>query len=286
MQLRMTRRPTVDLRRVALAIAVVLLIALPAAHGQLIIAHRGASYAAPENTLAAFRLAWRENADGIEGDFYLSADGHIVCIHDKNTKRTAGVSMDVARSTLAQLRRLDVGSYKGKQWAGERIATLGEVLATVPRGKRIYIEVKCGPEIVPPLKRLLARSKLAAGQTKVICFDKRVITAVKSQIPQIQAFWLTGYKKKTLGGYKPSHKQVLASLQATKADGLGTQANLSVIDVKLVRALRAARLEFHAWTVNDAKVAARLAALGVDSITTNRPGELRRRLQAPLSGGR
>ena len=63
----------------------------------LLIAHRGASHEAPENTLAAFRLAWEQGADGIEGDFYLSKDGRIVCIHDKDTKRTAGKNLERGR---------------------------------------------------------------------------------------------------------------------------------------------------------------------------------------------
>ena len=77
--------------------------------GGVIVAHRGASFDAPENTLAAFRLAWQQGADAIEGDFYLSKDNQIVCIHDADTKRTAVVSRQVAESTLAELRELDVG---------------------------------------------------------------------------------------------------------------------------------------------------------------------------------
>src|SRR5262245_61979826 len=113
----------------------------------LIIAHRGASHDAPENTLAAFRLAWQQDADGIECDFYLTRDEAIACIHDETTKRTAGVDLTIADATLDQLRGLDVGSWKDKRWAGERIPLIEQVFQTIPKGKRIYIEVKCGPEI-------------------------------------------------------------------------------------------------------------------------------------------
>ncbi|MDA1056051.1 MAG: glycerophosphodiester phosphodiesterase family protein, partial [Planctomycetota bacterium] len=82
-------------------------------HGQLIIAHRGGSHDAPENTLAAFRLAFEQGADGIEGDFYLTRDNRIVCIHDADTKRVADKTLVVAESSLAELKRLDVGSWKG-----------------------------------------------------------------------------------------------------------------------------------------------------------------------------
>ena len=117
--------------------------------GTEIIAHRGASGEAPENTLAAFRRAFAQGADGIEGDFRLTRDGEIVCLHDATTGRTAGADLVVADTDLARLRALDVGAWKGPQWAGERIPTLAEVLGLVPAGKRLYIELKSGLEILP-----------------------------------------------------------------------------------------------------------------------------------------
>ena len=73
--------------------------------GTDLIAHRGASHDAPENTLAAFRLAWEQGADGIEGDFRLSRDGEIICLHDATTRRTAGIDLVVADATLARTTR-------------------------------------------------------------------------------------------------------------------------------------------------------------------------------------
>ncbi len=102
---------------------------------QQVIAHRGASYDAPENTLAAFRLAWQQGADGIEGDFWLTADGEIVCLHDGDTVRTGDRKLSVGQSTLEQLRTVDVGISKGEKFRGERIPTLAEVLAIVPAGQ-------------------------------------------------------------------------------------------------------------------------------------------------------
>ena len=93
-----------------------------------IIAHRGASFDAPENTLAAFRLAWDEGADGVEGDFMLTADGQIVCFHDVDTQRVAGTARSSSESTFAELASLDVGSWKGARWRGERIPSLADVL--------------------------------------------------------------------------------------------------------------------------------------------------------------
>ena len=117
-----------------------------AAPNPLVIAHRGSSAQAPENTLPAFQLAWAQGADGIEADFLLTKDGHIVCFHDKDTKRLAGRQLAVAAATLEELRQFDVGSiqpqaveralrsWKGDQYKGVRIPTIAEVFATVPRG--------------------------------------------------------------------------------------------------------------------------------------------------------
>ena len=101
-----------------------------------IIAHRGASYDAPENTLASMRLGWEQKADSNELDVYLSKDGQIVLLHDATTKRTAGKDKPVIEQTVEELRTLDAGSWKGTQWAGEKIPTLAETLQILPEGKR------------------------------------------------------------------------------------------------------------------------------------------------------
>lgn len=247
----------------------------PAA-AQDLVAHRGASYDAPENTLAAFNLAWQDGADGVEGDFYLSADGHIVCIHDGDTERTAGVRRVVAESTLAELRELDVGSWKSAEFADERIPTLEEVLATVPAGKYLLIEVKCGPEIVPAIERVLAASDLEPGQVKVIAFNAEVIAACKQRMPHLQAYWLTGHgRDEVTGKWSNTLEEVLPTLKRIRADGLDTSVPPELFDGDFVRGLRDAKLQVHTWTVNDLGTAARLYWLGVDSITTDRPAYLR-----------
>ncbi len=249
------------------------------ANAQLVIAHRGASYDAPENTLAAFNLAWEKGADGVEGDFYLTKDRRIVCIHDPSTKRTAGVELDVAGSTLAELRELEVGRYRGEQFAGERIPVIEDVLATVPTGKRIFIEVKCGPEIIPYLREVLAKSNLEPEQTCVISFNKDVVAASKKQIPHVKAHWITGFRKNPdTGSWEPSLEEVLRTAGEIHADGVDLNAHRQVMDAGFVKRLRDAGLEFHCWTVNDPAVAGRFQLLGVDSITTDRPDYIRQNL--------
>ena len=155
-----------------------------------IVAHRGASHDAPENTVAALKLAWDQKADGAEFDVHLTKDGKLAVMHDKDTKRTAGVSKGIAASTFDELRALDVGAWKGATFKGERVPALEEMLAAVPAGKRAFVEVKCGPEAVPELVRALKASALRPEQAPVISFDAAVVAAVKKARPEVPAYWL------------------------------------------------------------------------------------------------
>jgi glycerophosphoryl diester phosphodiesterase len=244
-----------------------------------IVAHRGASRDAPENTIAAFELAWKKGADAIEGDFYLTKDKRIVCIHDSSTKRTAGTNLSVAKSTLAELRKLDVGKWRGAEWAGQRIPTLQEVMATVPAGKKLLIEIKCGPEIVPFLAKALESSPLADSQIIIISFKQKVIADSKKLLPEHKAFWLTGLRKdKKTKSWSASHEKVIATLKEMKADGLDCQANTAAVDRAFMAKLRSEGLELHVWTVDNAKTAIYFQKIGANSITTNRPAWLREQM--------
>lgn len=257
----------------------------PAVGSLTLVAHRGASHIAPENTIAAFQQAWKERADAIEGDFYLSADGVVVCHHDASTKKTAGVDRRVGEQTLAELQLLDVGSWKGDRWADERIPTLEQVLATVPTSKTLLIELKGDAQMLPAVARVVETSSLAAEQLTVIAFDPDVIAASKQRLPAIKALWLSGFEEEEEGSgvWTPGVEELIATAQRVGADGVDLNANLAVLDEPFVASLRAAGLEFHAWTVNDPAVARRLIELGVDSITTDRPGGLRTALETAVA---
>ncbi len=239
------------------------------------IGHRGAAFDAPENTLAAFELAWQQGVDGIEGDFHLTKDGNIVCIHDANTARTAGRSVKVAEATFAELRELDVGVWKGSKWRGARIPTLTEVLGTVPDGKRIYIEVKCGPEILPVLKTTLAMSRIRPSQIDLIAFDAGVLAAAKRLMPAVKTLWLTGLDADDrTGAFSPSVDDILATLETIGAEGVDCYAH-GLVDRRFIEALRAAHKQFHVWTVDESEAAGRFLSMGVDAITSNRAGWLK-----------
>lgn len=243
-----------------------------------IIAHRGASHDARENTLAAFNLAWHQGADGIEGDFRLSGDGQIVCIHDETARGIAGRRLTVAASTLAQLRERDIAAGRGLE---ECIPTITEVLATVPDHKRIFIEIKCGPEIIAPLKETFAGAGVRPEQAVILSFNKEVIAASKRQLPRLKVLWLAVRGK---GGganeWRLLRQEILSTLQEINADGLSSNVG-TLLDDLFVRELRRAHMELHVWTVDDIVTAKYFQALGVDSLTTNRPGWLRRQLYSP-----
>lgn len=253
----------------------------PLANAQMIVAHRGASYDAPENTLAAFKLAWQQGADGIEGDYYLSKDGHVVCIHDSTTERTAGKNLDVAQSTLAQLKQLDVGKWKGSQFVGEPVPTLSEVIATVPEGKKMIIELKVGPEIVAPMKQILDECQLTHDQIVVISFHEKTIAESKRLLPKIKAHWLTGYRQKIEGGpWTPTAAEIARTVRQCNADGVGTQGNCDVLTESFLNSLHEAGVdEFHVWTIDDPAIAKYFKSKGALGITTNRPEFLRRELE-------
>ena len=234
----------------------------------LVVAHRGASFDAPENTLPAFKLAWAQGADAIEGDFLLTKDGHIVCIHDRTTKRFCDQDLVVANSTLKQLKALDVGSWKNEKYEGARIPTISEVFATVPEGKKIFVEVKCGVEIIPPLVMKIKESNLGCEQIILICFKAEVVKSFKEILPYHKAFWLSGFKKDKKGAWNPSIESVLATIKSCTADGLDSQHS---IPNEFSKAVLDAGYEWHAWTINDVPTAKRLINRGIYSITTDRP---------------
>lgn len=238
-----------------------------------IIAHRGASFDAPENTLRSVRLAWEQNADAVECDVYLSKDGKIVLMHDRTPKRYGGPDRPVASMTWEELSLLDVGAWKGTQFQGEKVPLLSDVLKTIPEGKRLFIEIKTGPEIVPELKRVLTEAARPADQTAIICFNSQVIARTVEELPQLQSYWLVSMKDKNQPPVDVNH--VIATARKLRAHGVDIGGDTKLIDESFVNSLHNARIPCYVWTVNDPAEAKRLANLGVLGITTDKPQLLR-----------
>ena len=245
-----------------------------------IMGHRGASADAPENTVTSWKLGYAQGADACELDIHLTKDGKLIVSHDPHTKRTAGVDKKIVDQTFDELRQLDVGKW-GK-WAGkgfsEKLPSLDEAMATVPKDRKLLIEIKTHTEIMPALVEAIKRSPLTAKQTIFISFQYDVIEAVKKEYPDRLAFWLLDYKKDKTTGEFPKLDDAIAKAKAAKADGLDLNFNFP-LDAANVKKIHDAGLQCHVWTVDDPAKARELVKAGVDSITTNRPGALRRELQ-------
>jgi len=249
---------------------------LSAADLPLLVAHRGASHAAPENTLAAFKLAWKEDADAIEGDFHLSSDGKVVCIHDFDTKRVAGEKLIVAETPWERLSRLDVGSWKDLRYKDEPMPLLPDVLDLLPPDKKFFIEVKSGPETIGPIRLILEEKKADPARVIIISFHDDVIRESRAKMPQYQAHWISDLKEFDQGDKASSYRR---RLDATGAQGFHFRASSPVTKTWLA-ALKEKQLLLTSWTVDDPALARKMIGYGVNHITTNRPGPLRAELTA------
>jgi glycerophosphoryl diester phosphodiesterase len=235
-----------------------------------IIAHRGASYEAPENTMASVMLGWEKRAN-------VEIDRRIVVIHDATTKRTAGIDLKVEETDFPELCKLDVGCFKAREFAGERIPLLSDVLKTIPPTQRLYIEIKGGREVLPLLRQLLVESG-KISQIVIIGFDLETVAASKELI-DVPTYWLKGTEKvKETEEWIP-HDPKLA--QMAKDKGLdGLDVHYAGITEEFARAVKASGQKLYVWTVDDPEEAIRLVRLGVDGITTNRPDWLREQLKS------
>ena len=237
-----------------------------------IIAHRGASADAPENTVSALRLGYAQGAHGGEVDVHLTKDGHVVVIHDPDLRRVAGADARVADLTLTELRQFDVGRFG--RWAGrgfsENVPTLDEILALVPAGKKLFVEVKTGTELLPALDAALRRSTLSPQQTSIITFDYAVASAVKGRLRQHLVYWLHEFLRDRPN---PAIDDLIRAAEQAGLDGLDLDHEFP-LDAAAIRRVHDAGLAIYVWTLDDAIKARRLARDGIDGITTNRPGEM------------
>ena len=160
-----------------------------------IIGHRGASENAPENTLSSISEAWSQLADGVEIDTRLTKDSALVCIHDKNTQRTAGQNAIVNETSLEELRKMDFGAWRGKEWMDEPIPLLSEVIEFIPEEKKLFIEVKNNEEAVEPLTEILEDHKDKMRNISVMSFNENVLEEIKEKFPDLTVNLLISFDK-------------------------------------------------------------------------------------------
>jgi len=230
------------------------------------IAHRGASYLAPENTVAAAKLAWELGADAVECDIHLSKDNRLMVIHDKDTKRTCSgkKNLSIADSPSTLLRDLDAGIWKDEKYKGEKIPYLSDLAETIPEGKTLVVEIKCGDEVILPLERWMEKCK-KKEQIVFICFDWKTIVKAKKSFPENKCYWLSSSKTGL-------HKKIVEAAE----NGLdGVNLHYSIIDEELMSIANENKMEVLTWTVDDPAVAKKLSQIGVTKFTTNRPDWLK-----------
>lgn len=229
----------------------------------LIIAHRGASSVAPENTMAAFREAIAVGADGIEFDVRLSRDGDPVVIHDNSLRRTGGSPARVADLDWAELRKVDVGSWFGS-FAGETIPSLHDLFTLFASNDLVLcLEMKCDSEAEEaPLAAACARMIEEFGFNErviVECFRLSALKTIKEIDPQIETAALFD---------KPLPNII------TQATTIG--ASYLALHHRLARGwvlekAKLADLKVAVWTVDDPKWLDYARDTGIDALITNRP---------------
>lgn len=229
-----------------------------------VVAHRGYSAIAPENTLSASAGAIRAGADYVECDVRRSKDGCLVVMHDGSVERTTDGAGRVEDLTLEQLKSLDAGSWFHPAFAGERIPTLDELLWLAKGKIRVIIEVK-----QPGIEDDVVADVRGAGMFDdviVISFDDSVGLRVGTIAPEFRYMMLRGI------GAPVTSDEARALVESVKSvHACGLDVDYESITPALVDALHESGLKLNAWTVDSARDIMTLAGMGVDIITTNQP---------------
>lgn len=238
----------------------------------LVIAHRGASGTAPENTMSSFEQAVKLGADMIELDVHASRDGRLIVIHDSVTIRTAAGNPQgaVADLTLEQLKTLDVGVWKGREFAGERIPTLGEALAAFKGRTMVLIELKARG-IEEEVARIIRETGMEDG-VMLQSFDAESMRTIRGLLPGVR----TGVLYRDIWIVNPASRGRQIAQRTLSVGASFAGMNFGAISPALVMALKDEGIDVFAWTADEDWIFARLIDAGVDGIITNRPERLRK----------
>lgn len=233
----------------------------------LVVAHRGNSSVAPENTLAAFEAAWRAGADAIELDVQLTADGHVVVIHDATLDATTDGTGALASTGLAAVRSADAGAWFSSSFAGQRVPTFAEVLEMLSArpGIDLLLELK-GSWTAEQVRRVTEPIAAAGLGDRVVAqsFSAETVAALRTAAPDLRR----GLLVLEAG---PDLLERCAELEVVMCNPHGL---LLLQQPDLVDRLHAAGLQVLVWTLNEPDQWSAAAELGVDGIITDRPDRL------------
>jgi len=226
-------------------------------------AHRGASGHAPENTLAAFRLAMEMGAEMCELDVQQTADDRLVVMHDDRLERTTNGNGNLWEMTLPDLQRYDAGVRYDQRFAGETLPTLEQVVALVRGKMKLNLEVKIhGHErnMAALTVETIRREKLV-DECVVTSFDWKAVNEIKKLAPELKVGYIFGWKE-----FSPAVFDAPVELLST---------HYSLVDARFLERARTAGKKVHVWTVNYKWLMRRLRQRGVDGIITNYPDRLK-----------
>lgn len=239
----------------------------------LIIAHRGASAHAPENTMAAFDLAIQQGADGIEFDVWKCGSGEVVVTHNRQTKELSGSEGDIHRMTLKALRKLDFGAHKDPRFRGERIPTLAEVLDRAKDLKVINIEIKGmdvrsrGIEL--DIAELILKFKLLR-RAVISSFNPTILLRLQALNPALRLGLLL---------FNRSPLPMRHGWSANFLKPYSIHPSFGLLQEKKVQRAHTRNQKVIVWTINDFQQLEACIGLGVDGIITDDPGWAHNALQ-------
>jgi glycerophosphoryl diester phosphodiesterase len=227
----------------------------------LVVAHRGASSLAPENTLASVQKALELGADHCEIDVQLTKDGEVVLLHDSKLKRTAGKPGALIDYTLDELGEFEVGSWFGQDYRGEPIPTLRQVIRAVKGKMLLNIEIKVSREETDIVRKVvdIIHSEGISKKCLVTSFGRLIVEKVKEIDPRITTGFIFSQK------YPPD---------VFEGNWDALSCNYKVVDADFVAKAREFKKKIYVWTVDDEEEMKRLIELQVDGIITNRPQDL------------
>jgi glycerophosphoryl diester phosphodiesterase len=233
----------------------------------LVVAHRGASRVAPENTLAAFREALERGADAIELDVQRTSDGHLIILHDATLERTTDGQGQMAHHSLAALKKLDAGRWFDERFAGERLPTLEEAAATIDKRAGLFVEIKQGPVFDEGIETAIAGVIRESGLVEwceVSSFDHSSVRRMKTLLPAVPGGIL----------YDAMLIDPFAAARLAQADAL--HPGWPMVTPDLVKEAHRRGLAVAVWTVNEEDAIAQLADMGIDAFVTDVPDVARR----------
>ena len=223
----------------------------------LVIAHRGASAVAPENTLAAFRLGTAERADFVELDVQEALDGEVVVVHDSDLMKIGGSPMKIWEHTAAELRAVDIGSHRGPEFKDERVATLAEALATCKGRSGVLVELKSYGHN-DRLEEKVAAIVEAAGMEKD-CMYMSLDHYQVGRMKRLRPSWRVGVLA----------AKAIGDITSLGADFVAVEARMAT--ARFVRRAHRAKQDVYVWTVNDPAWMLTAMSHGVDGLITDKP---------------